>query len=155
MSPKEKEFDTSRAASEAELLPYEKLLAYNIKDVVGEICLVDASILISYIIDNKHANIHDIIESSAELFFKEGTLTYGHGAEVNFEWGKAPAVILDMEFVHSAATVFFKLVLHGYYVGVQIQRILLSTKTGDSEQDLKCFEEALANARIKPVTSIL
>jgi hypothetical protein len=155
VSPKEKEFDTRQTASEAELLPYEKLLAHNIKDVVGEICLIDASILISYILDGQHGNIYDLISSSTEMFFKDGTLTYGHGADVNFEWGKAPAVILDMEFVHSWTTVFFKLVLHGYYVGVSIQRILLSTKTGDPEQDLKRFEEALADARICPLASTL
>lgn len=153
MSPKEKEFDTRQSASEADLLPYEKILAYNIKDVVGEICLIDASILISYILDEHHGNINDLISSSTELFFRDGTLTYGHGADVNFEWGKAPAVILDMEFVDSWMTVFFKLVLHGYYVGVSIQRILLSTKTGDPDQDLKRFEEALMDARLDPPSS--
>jgi len=153
VSPKEKEFDTRRPASEADLLPYEKILAYNIKDVVGEICLIDASILISYILDEHHGNINDLISSSTELFFRDGTLTYGHGADVNFEWGKAPAVILDMEFVDSWMTVFFKLVLHGYYVGVSIQRILLSTKTGDPDQDLKRFEEALMEARLGPPSS--
>lgn len=153
MSPKEKEFDTRQSASEADLLPYEKILAYNIKDVVGEICLIDASILISYILDEHHGNINDLISSSTELFFRDGTLTYGHGADVNFEWGKAPAVILDMEFVNSWMTVFFKLVLHGYYVGVSIQRILLSTKTGDPDQDLKRFEEALMDARLDPPSS--
>lgn len=150
MSAQEKEFHASRSASEAELLPYEKLLAHNIKDVVAEICLVDANIIISYIFNNLHGNISDLIDSSTELFFSEGTLTYGHGADVNFEWGKAPAVILDMEFVHPSATVFFKLVLHGLYVGVSIQRILLSIKSGNSDQDLRSFEAALADARTRP-----
>ncbi|MCB8823483.1 hypothetical protein [Microvirga rosea] len=154
MSAQEKEPHASKAASEAELFAFEKLLAQNIKDVVAEICLVDANILISYIFHNAHGNIHDIVSSSTELFFKDGTLNYGHSADLNFEWGKAPAVILDMEFVHPTVTVFFKLVLHGFYVGVSIQRVLLSTKSGELDQDLKLFESALADARLKPVASL-
>jgi hypothetical protein len=155
VSAQEKEFHASRSASEAELLPYEKILAHNIKDVVAEICLVDASIIISYIFNDHHGNISDLVESSTELFFSEGTLTYGHAADVNFEWGKAPAVILDMEFIHPSATVFFKLVLHGLYVGVSIQRILLSVKSGNPDQDLRSFEDALASARIGPLAPTL
>ncbi|MBZ6079353.1 hypothetical protein [Microvirga puerhi] len=150
MSAHEKEFHASRSTSEAELLPYEKVLAHNIKDVVADLCLIDASIIIAYIIDNKHGNLNDLIDSATELFFKEGTLTYGHASNVNFEWGKAPAVILDMEFVHPSVTVFFKLVLHGFYVGVSIQKILLGTKSGQPDQDLNSFELALADSRLKP-----
>lgn len=137
-----------RSVQDVEVQPYEKALAFSIKDVVADICLVDASIVISYICNNLHANIEDLIDSSTELFFKEGSLRYGHGADVDFEWGKTPAVILDMEFIHPFATVFFKLVLHGFYVGVSISRILLSERTSDPAVDLKRFQEALSESRL-------
>ena len=153
MTAQEQEFHSHTANSHNELWPYEKTLAHGIKDVVAEICLTDASIIIAYICNNLHANVEDLIDSSTELYFKEGTLCYGHSADVNFEWGKAPAVILDMEFVHQSATVFFKLVLHGFYVGVAIQRILLSNKSGHPEIDLQSFERALQEARLSPLAS--
>jgi hypothetical protein len=130
------------------LWAYEKALAYGIKDFVAELCLADASIIIAYICNNHHANIDDLVASSAELHFKDGTLCYGHSADVSFEWGKAPAVVLDMEFVHRSVTVFFKLVLHGFYVGIDVQRVLLSDKSGDPNLDLQNFERALSDARL-------
>jgi hypothetical protein len=60
-----------------------------------------------------------------------------------------------MEFIHSSATVFFKLVLHGYYVGVAIQRILLSNKTDNATLDIQRFEDALSDARIIPLPALV
>lgn len=148
MTVQEKENHRPQHEADVELWLYEKILAHSIKDVVAELCLIDASVIIAYICNNLHANIEDLIDSSAELFFKEGTLRYGHSADVNFEWGKSAAVVLDMEFVHPSATAFFKLILHGFYVGVTIQRVLLSNKSGDPALDLESFGNALRDARI-------
>ncbi|RDI50424.1 hypothetical protein [Microvirga subterranea] len=147
----EQEHQSRPSSAQSELWPYEKALAHCIKDFVAELCLTDASIIIAYICNELHANIDDLIESSTELHFKEGVLSYGHCADVKFEWGKSPAVVLDMEFVHQSVTVFFKLVLHGFYVGVSIQRILLSNKSGDPELDLQTFERVLNDARRPPL----
>lgn len=155
MSTRQQQTESDQAISEIDLWRYERMLAHSIKDVVAEICLMDASIIISYICGNLHANLDDLIRSSAELFFREDTLCYGFDAEVDFEWGKVPAIVLGMEFVHPNATVFFRLVLHGFYVGVAIQRILLSDKSGDSSLDMMSFEKALADARISPAASPL
>jgi hypothetical protein len=151
MTVQAQEISLSQSNSGAELWPYEKILALGIKDVVTEICLTDASIVIGYVCGNLHGNIDDLVSSSAELYFREGTLSYGCAADVSFEWGKSPAVVLDMEFVHASATVFFKLVLHGYYVGVSIQRILLSEKSGDPAVDMRRFQDAVADARLVPL----
>jgi hypothetical protein len=151
VTTQEQRHPSTLAAENAELWPYEKALAVSIKDVVAELCLTDASILITYICNNLHANIDDLVASSTELFFREGTLSYGHSADVNFEWGKSPVAILDMEFIHQSVTVFFQLVLHGYYVGVAIQKILLGNKPADPGLDLQRFKGALANARLTPL----
>ncbi|MFC4173637.1 hypothetical protein ACFOYU_16500 [Microvirga sp. GCM10011540] len=151
MTAEAQESNKVQRETNAELWPYEKALAHGIKDVVAELCLTDANVIIAYICKELHANIDDLVQSSTELFFKEGTLSYGQSADVNFEWGKSPAVILDMEFVHHSVTVFFQLVLHGVYVGVAIQRILLSNKSGDPDLDLASFKSALVDARVMPL----
>lgn len=136
-----------------ELWCYEKILAHSIKDVMADICLMDASFIVSQVCKDRHANIEELISSSTELFFKEGTLSYGHSAEIDLEWGKLPVIALDMEFANPIATCFFKLVLHSFYIGVSIQRVLLSNRTGDKDLDTKLFADALANARIIPLES--
>jgi hypothetical protein len=154
MTAQAQEKPLSQSDSDAELWPYERVLAHSIKDVVAEICLTDASIVIGYILGNLHANIDDLVTSSTELYFKEGALSYGYAAEVSFEWGKAPAVVLDMEFVNSSVTVFFKLVLHGYYVGVAIQRILLGEKSEDVDVNVRRLQDALADSRLTTLPSV-
>lgn len=149
----QKDYQPGTSSSDSAILQYEEILAHAIKDVVAELCLADASIIVSYVCNGLHANIEDLIDSSTELFFHPGALRYGHAADVSFEWGKSPAVILDMEFVQPSVSVFFKLVLHGFYVGVAIQRILLSTRSGDEKLDLKHFATALNDARVTPLAA--
>ncbi|WP_230533103.1 hypothetical protein [Microvirga roseola] len=136
---------------EAEADPFEVVLANHIKDVVAELSLTDVGVLTSFISKDLHANVEDLVESSTELFFKDGTLRYGHLASVSFEWGAAPTVTLDLEFVHRSVSVFFKLVLHRHYFGVAIQRILLDERSRDPEADLRHFADVLNNARLVPL----
>ncbi|NIX78425.1 hypothetical protein [Microvirga terricola] len=131
--------------------PYEEILARYIKDVVADLCLIDANILVSYIHRELHSNLEEMISACSELSFKKGTLCYAHGADMSFEWGGTPTVVLDMEFVHDPATVFFKIVLHGLYVGIAIQRVLLSGEPGNEAIDLGVFSAALADARLSPI----
>ncbi|MGO4574306.1 hypothetical protein [Microvirga sp. 2TAF3] len=138
--------------SQAEdLLPYERVLALGIKEVVSELCLADTGILTSYVCKNLHANIEDLLDSSSELYLKEGTLRYSHVANLDFEWGNSPAAVLNLEFVHPPITVFFKLVLHGFHVGVAIQRILVSDPSGDETLDTERFARVVTEARLIPL----
>jgi hypothetical protein len=65
--------------------------------VAAELRLVDAADYIAYIHQKKFANIHDIVNSSVELFFQPETLIFGWGAEYELDWNSAPVVKLDME----------------------------------------------------------
>ena len=51
--------------------------------VADELRLVDAGDFIAYIHDGKFANIQHIVNSSVELFFKPGTVTFGGGRNSN------------------------------------------------------------------------
>ena len=59
---------------------FEEVLACNIKDVIAEFCLTDADIIRFYADNRLHGNMDDIMMSSAELFFKGETLSYGYAA---------------------------------------------------------------------------
>ncbi len=105
------------AVSDAALAGAERVFATAIRDFIAEFCLLDGSVLIGWVRSGFHGNIADLVASSAEPFFKESTLSYADGADVRLDWGRSVTVMLDMEFVTEAVTVFFKLVLDGYYVG--------------------------------------
>ncbi|MFE1600193.1 hypothetical protein [Methylobacterium sp. ID0610] len=123
----------------------ECIFAREIRDFIAEFCLLDGSVLIGWVRDDRHGNIADLVASSAEPFYKEATLIYGDAADVSFSWGRSPTVVLDMEFGAEALTVFFKLVLDGTYVGVAIDRILPGS---DPDLDLDRFAHTLSRARV-------
>ena len=126
----------------------ERMFATAIWDFIAELCLLDGGILIGWVRGERHGNIADLVASSAEPFFKEATIAYADGADIHFDWGRSLTVVLDMEFVTKAVTVFFKLILDGVYVGVAIQRILADQNPATFNLD--AFAIALANARMQP-----
>ncbi|MGH6864333.1 MAG: hypothetical protein ACRECN_08725, partial [Methylocella sp.] len=60
--------------------------------VAAELRLVDVADYIAYIHAAKLANIQDIVNSSVELFFKPGTLSFGWGAEFALDWNSLPVI---------------------------------------------------------------
>ncbi|MGO4707432.1 hypothetical protein AB4072_16845 [Microvirga sp. 2MCAF38] len=149
----EREEKLKGGPSDGGLSAYEKILSNNLKDVLAELYLIDCGIFLSYVTGEKHGTIEDILNSSTELFFKEGTICYSHTAETIFDWANSPAIVLDMEFVHPSVTVFFKVILNNFRNNVSIQRILLNDPSGDAALDLKMFARALSDARIMSLSS--
>lgn len=130
----------------------EEVLACNIKDVVADFCLVDADIIRSYVSNQQHGNVNEIVASSTELFFKGHTLSYARAADISSALGHPPCVVLDMEFTHDTVNVGFKLVLGEYSVGVHINRLYLSEKP-ETDFDAHSFAEIITSARLRPLPS--
>jgi hypothetical protein len=80
-----------------------------LEPVAAELRLIDAGDFIAFIHDEKFANIQDIVNSSVELFFKRGALSFGWGAEYELDWNGSPAIILDMEFRRASVWSFSNL----------------------------------------------
>jgi hypothetical protein len=115
--------------------------------VAAELRLVDPGDFIAFIREEKFANIQDIVNSSVELFFKPATVSFGWGAEYEFEWNSSPIIRLDMEFRHGSVWLVFKLILRALQTDVKIAYFSPSRSSGDSGQDLAALIEALADAR--------
>jgi hypothetical protein len=77
--------------------------------VAAELRLVEVGDFIAFIHDEKFANIQDIVNSSVELFFKPGTVSFGWGADFELDWNSTPVIRLDMEFRHGSVWLVFKL----------------------------------------------
>lgn len=129
---------------------FEEVLACNIKDVVADFCLVDAEIIRSYVSNQLHGNMDEIVSSCAELFFKGHTLCYARSAKISTALGHPPCIVLDMEFSHDMVSVDFKLVLGEYAVGVHINRIVFSEASG-ADFDAHSFAKVVTSARLRPL----
>ena len=130
---------------------FEEVLACNIKDVIADFCLADADIIRFYADNQLHGNMDEMMTSSAELFFKGETLSYGHVAHVRTIRGDQSCVVLDMEFVHDSVTVFFQLFFGDYYIGVKISRVLLDSAFKRSDFNLSSFARIVSSARLRPL----
>lgn len=123
------------------------LLAVALRDTVAELRLIDAADLVAYIKSAKWANIADLLQSSSELSFRDGALTFACAGEVELAWNDPPSVVLELEFQHHGVNVFFRLVLGPSESRVVVDGILYAARPRDEEDALNSLALALAAAR--------
>jgi hypothetical protein len=135
-------------ATKTHLRLVEKIIAESIVDVATELRLADVCDLMLFIRNDQTANIEDIVNSSTELYFKNGTLKYALAAGCSVRWDSSPTILLDMEFRHAAVSVFFRLVLSQSRAAVEVIDVLFDE--ADLDQDLKAqrLMNAVADARL-------
>ncbi|GGB53776.1 hypothetical protein GCM10011316_27260 [Roseibium aquae] len=124
-----------------------------LKQFTTEMQLIDVVDLIAFIRTDQHANIEDLIKSSAELFFKPDTLRYSMAAAVDLSWETMPAVSLDLEFFNKGVWIYFTLVLRHPDNAVNVTYIEFSGSSGAgssgaSETMSVRLIEALKDARL-------
>lgn len=125
-----------------------KALAESVKDVAAELRLIDLADFVTFIHREQFANIQDLINSSVELFFKHGTLTYGAMASFELEWDRPPAVTLGMEFQYDSVTIVFDLMLQAYDAGVEIRAVIFADSLSSAEEETNALIKAIASARL-------
>jgi hypothetical protein len=132
-------------------LQREKALADGLRDVAGELRLIDATDLIAYLRTEQFGNIANLVNSSSELYFKPDTLGFGQSGDVQLKWGDTPTIALDMEFKHLGVEVYFRLLLQALQAGVDIHYITFADSTGDPDANTQRLVEAIADARVSPI----
>lgn len=130
----------------------EKALANGLRDVASELRLVDPADFIAFIRTEQFGNIRNIVNSSTEMFFKPGTITFGQSGEVDLPWGHAPSILLDMEFHHFNVSAYFRLVLQSFRAGVDITYVSFEGGSDDPDKNTQRLIEAIDDARIVPVS---
>ena len=127
----------------------EAIVAEAIKDVVGELRLVDAADYIAFIRLEHFATVSDIVDSAAELFFMPGTLKLGHGGEAHVGWAEAPRIVLDLELRPSGATVYFALSLEDARASVEVNYVSFDRPDPDPLRNTAFLVDAIDRARIR------
>jgi hypothetical protein len=126
----------------------EKIIAENIVDVATELRLADVSDLMLFIRCDQTANIEDIVNSSTELYFRNGTLKYALAAGCSVRWDSSPTILLDMEFRHAAVSVFFRLVLSQSRAAVEVIDIFFDETGLEQDAMTQKLSEAVADAKL-------
>ncbi len=131
-------------------LSCEKLLAESLADVATELRLINVVDLIVYVHAQRCANLEDLVNSSAELYFKHGALRYAWSADLEVLWDALPTISLNMEFCWHGVTAFFNLCLNAARAGVDIQHLAFDGSCGEAAERLRLFSLAVADSRLTP-----
>ena len=134
--------------TKAERDAYAVILADGLDDVVDDLHTIDPVDLVSFIRFVSFTAIEDLLQSSAELFFKEGTLTFGWTALVDMTWDRAPGITLGLEFRNRAVSVFFNLSLRAFEPSVTIDGVHFDPTCHDPSARLRRLADAVADARL-------
>ncbi len=132
------------------VLDCERVLAEGVADVATELRLVNVIDLIGYVRSERSANLEDLVNSSAELYFKHGALRYAWSADLDVVWEALPTVSLNMEFCWRGVTAFFRLCLNSARAAVDIQHLAFDSACGEAHVLHLCFAEAIADSRLTP-----
>lgn len=129
----------------------ERALGHGIRELASDLRLVEPGDYINYVRTERFANIAHIVSSSAELFFKPGTISFGHSGDVAVSWDEQPTVALDMEFSHRRVNVYFRLILADERAGVEITYVAFEGASEEPDENTRRLVEAIADARLMPV----
>ncbi|WP_096173694.1 hypothetical protein [Cohaesibacter sp. ES.047] len=130
-----------------------RAIMWAFEDLGSELRLIDVDHLIAYIHSEAHGNIRDLIASSAELFFREGTVIYSDSADMVVEWGDAPRIMLDLEFRNAGVVVKFEMLLAASVTDINLQELTIEQPADSVLDELDCLVDALKGARLKPVAT--
>lgn len=127
---------------------YAAVLADSLRDVAADLRTIDPVDLVSFIRFGSFPAIEDLIQSSAELFFRHGSLISAWTACVDLAWDSLPLVTLGLEFRHPIVSVFFDLALGARGDEVSVRSVLFEEPVADRESRLDRLARALAEARL-------
>lgn len=125
-----------------------KAIAEGIKEVAAELRLTNVADFISFIHLEQLNNIRDLVNSSMELYFKHGTLSYGCFADYELEWDQPPSIFLDLDFRHQEVVVTFNLALRAAHASVAIRSISFGADSDGPDQDTLRLVAAIADAKL-------
>ena len=127
---------------------YAAVLADSLRDVAADLHTIDPVDLVSFIRFGSFPAVEDLIQSSAELFFKHGTLMSAWTARVDLAWDSLPLVTLGLEFRHPLVSVFFDLLLGAGGDEVAVRSVMFEQPVADRAGGLANLARALVEARL-------
>jgi hypothetical protein len=138
--------DGTRLAAPKDLTAIEETLGIALRDFASELRLTDAADFAAFIRLGQMANLRNIVQSSAELFFKPGAIELAEPGEIELGWFAPPLITLPMTFGHKGVLIYFRLRLAALSAAIEVE----STSASDGAEGdrlLLKLREALHDAR--------
>lgn len=129
------------------MLARERALAVGMDYVAGELRLIDPQDFVAFIRLEMFGNVANLVNSSTEMYYKQGALRFGMSGEALLQWGEPPVVILDMEFCYQGVTAYFRLILDSEGAAVELTYLQFADASDDAEVNTQRLIEALSGAR--------
>lgn len=123
-------------------------MADGLKDVAADLRTIDLVDMVSYVRFGSYATIEDLVHSSTELFFRQGTLTFAWSAGIDMTWSEPAMITMGMEFRSSAISVFFDLTLRAFDESVKVCAILFEEPVAEPADKVIRLSQAIADARL-------
>ncbi len=127
---------------------YAVVLERNLREVADELRTVDVIELVGFVQAEGYSAIEDLLQSCTELFFRDGTLTFGWSGSATLAWDDLPSVTVGMEFQNGGVSVFFDLTLSAFDATVAVGGILFEDDPGQASARLDRLAEAVSDARL-------
>ena len=127
----------------------QEAIASALADFIEDLKLVDVVDFVAYIRTEQHGNIEELIKTSAELYFKEGSLRYSMAANSELEWDSTPKVSLDLEFFNLGVWIYFTVVLAWPDNAVNVSYVEVPEAAGDKNKETNMLLAALKDARLR------
>jgi hypothetical protein len=127
---------------------YGRIIADGLADVFEELHAIELVDLVGHIRSSEYAAIEDLLQSSTELFFKDGTLTFAWNARVDLPWDGVPTVTLGMEFKNQTVSAFFNMSFQAHEQVVQVVGILFDPECRDAAERRFRLRQALVDAHL-------
>ncbi len=124
----------------------EALIANAVKPIAAELRMCDLSSLARHILSNETANLIDLLESSSELYFHRGALSYAGTSSIELNWGGGVTVCLHMKFEGSGVSVMFDLFLLALNSAIDVKFISFDKPSQDPQENTRVLELALKKA---------
>ena len=123
-------------------------LADALTEFVADLSLIEFVDMIGYIRGHKWATIADLVQSSSELWFRDGTLLFACMGDVFVDWLRPPSISLELEFQNDGVSAFFTLVLGPPDCLIDLKAIWFACTPADDEAAADLFARAIADARL-------
>jgi hypothetical protein len=125
-----------------------QVIAEGIREVAAELRLVNLADFVSFIHQEQFGNIQDLVNSSIELYFKHGTLSYGCAADYELEWDQSPVVYIDLDFCHRQVAARFNLALQAKHASIALRSISFEEEVAGRDMEIMRLMAAFADARL-------
>lgn len=128
----------------------EVLVATAIQPVVRELRLIDIADYVAFIRMENFANVADLVDSAAELYFMPGALRLGLGGEAHVCWTGSPRIVLDLELRPEGAVVYFQLSMTATHASVEVHYVSFEKPDAEPEKNTEYLAAAIEQAMIRP-----